>query len=197
MKVFGIGLNKTGTSSLGSALQILGYQKRITFDPDLTRSWYNKDYKTLYRAADQNDCFEDWPWPMIYKELYEKYSDAKFILTTRISSEKWFNSLLKHSLRGQSTEFRKMVYGYDWPNEDKEAHIKFYEKHNREVIEFFNMNAPEKLLTVCWEKGEGWNELCNFLEKPIPAIEFPTLNPSGSYLYMKLKQITKKLIKRK
>ncbi|MFY0608665.1 MAG: hypothetical protein JXR10_18245 [Cyclobacteriaceae bacterium] len=32
MKIFGIGLNKTGTTSLGQALEILGYKKHLQTD---------------------------------------------------------------------------------------------------------------------------------------------------------------------
>ena len=32
---------------------------------------------------------------------------------------------------------------------------------------------PEDLLIVDWEKGQGWKELCSFLNKSVPNVSFP------------------------
>ena len=86
-KVFIIGFHKTGTSTLGKALQILGYtvcgSLKEAYDYDL-----NKDVKSyiLEKAKpllNTYDSFQDTPWFLIYKELYQLYPDAYFILTKR------------------------------------------------------------------------------------------------------------------
>ena len=176
MKVFGIGLNKTGTTSLGSAIEILGFDKHHSYNLEMTRHWFNKELVPLFSFIDNYNNLEDWPWPLMYKVLYERYPDAKFILTTRISSEVWFKSLVKQSLGTGPTEFRKLIYGHYMPEGHKDEHIAIYENHNKEVIEFFKKNAPEKLIQVCWEHGDGWKELCTFLNKDIPKQDFPFLN---------------------
>jgi len=176
MKVFGIGLNKTGTTTLGQALEILGFEHHESCNGRLVKALTQNDYTPVYEAAEANNNFEDWPWPLVYKEMYRKYPDAKFVLTIRKNSETWYRSLCKHADRIGPRKIRKRIYGYYMPQSNKQAHISFYERHNREVVEFFARHAPENLAIVCWEKGHGWMDLCSFLNKPVPSVEFPFLN---------------------
>jgi hypothetical protein len=179
MKVFGIGLNKTGTTSLGHALEILGQQKHISCNSRLTKYWANNNLSPIISIAEKYDNFEDWPWPLVYKELYNEFEDAKFILTKRSSAEKWYESLCKHSLKTGPTEFRRLIYGHSMPQGFKTEHIQFYNRHNKEVIKFFQQNAPDKLLVISFEDGNNWQKICGFLNKEIPKIEFPLLNRSN------------------
>jgi len=178
MKVFGIGLNKTGTTSLGKALEILGFEKHQSCNLDLTKEWAANNLKAILSIAEKNNNFEDWPWPLVYKEIYKEFKDAKFILTKRSSADKWYESLCKHSLETGPTEFRKLIYGHYMPHDFKEEHVNFYNQHNKEVISFFNQNAPEKLLVISFEEGKNWEKLCSFLKKDVPEVEFPLLNKS-------------------
>lgn len=178
MKVFGIGLNKTGTKSLGAALKILGYKDHISCNYSLTKAWHENKTHSIIAEAQKYNNFEDWPWPLIYQELYSSFEDAKFVLTKRATDEIWYNSLCKHSLRTGPTEFRKLIYGHYMPQDFKEDHISFYNKHNQEVIEFFEEKNPKKLLVISFEKCNSWEILCNFLNKEIPEVEFPFLNRS-------------------
>lgn len=175
-KVFGIGLGKTGTSTLGTALEMLGYTDHLTCDLELTKAWKEQGIDPILKAAEGNNSFEDYPWPMVYKEVFERYPQAKFILTTRSSAQAWYQSLCKHSLRTGPTEFRKIIYGSYMPHDFEDEMIEFYESHNRNAKEFFRNNSPESLLELNWEKGDGWKELCEFLEKPIPREPFPITN---------------------
>lgn len=179
-KVFGIGLNKTGTTSLGRALEILGFENHISCDLELTKKWSENDLEPIFEIARTNNNFEDWPWPLMFRELYEEFEDAKFILTMRKTPEAWYKSLCDHSLRTGPTEYRKLVYGFYMPQDFMEKYLEFYKQHNRDVIDFFRRNASEKLLVVSWEKGDGWNELCEFLGKDLPKEAFPFLNRDPS-----------------
>lgn len=176
MKVFGIGLNKTGTTTLGRALEILGFENHVSVNGRLVKDWKNGDYTNIYKVAEANNNFEDWPWPLVYKEMFENYPDSKFILTIRKTSEIWYKSLCKHAERIGPRKIRKRIYGYYLPQNHKKEHVAFYEKHNREVIDFFAKHAPGKLLVVCFEDGHGWSELCEFLEVDVPEVDFPVLN---------------------
>jgi hypothetical protein len=177
MKVFGIGLNKTGTTTLGKALEILGFQDHVSCRSDLVKVWSKGgDLSPVFQVADQSNNFEDWPWPLVYRELYERYDEARFILTLRDSAETWHRSLCKHARRKGPSENRKLIYGHYMPHDFKEADISFYNQHNESVRTFFAKNGPEKLLEVCWENGDGWEALCSFLEVEVPAQPFPRLN---------------------
>src|SRR6056297_1638044 len=97
-KVFGIGLNKTGTTTLGVCLNKLGYNVK---DCDLKLLKYSDQKKMdpIYDTVKKYDGFQDWPWPLLYKELDQRFPGSKFILTTRKNSEAWFRSLKKHADR--------------------------------------------------------------------------------------------------
>lgn len=187
MKIFGIGLNKTGTTSLGKALEMLGYHKHVKADLNLLQAWVSNDYNVIKKSIELNEVFEDWPWPLMYEWLIEEYPEAKFILTTRSSSDKWFQSLCKHADKTGATEYRKIVYGHAMPHDNKEHHIEFYERHNEEVRAYFSrVKKSDQLLELCWEKGDGWKQLCPFLDKEVPSIHFPTVNKSGTSLQKKI-----------
>ena len=176
MKVFGIGLNKTGTTSLGKALEILGYKKHISCNWELTKLWSENNLNPILKEAEKYNNFEDWPWPLVYKELFKKFENAKFILTIRDTPEDWYSSLCNHALRTGPTEFRKRIYGYYMPHDFKSEHINFYNNHNKGVIRFFKKNAPEKLLVISFKDGNRWEKICDFLNNEIPETDFPFLN---------------------
>lgn len=176
MKIFGVGLNKTGTTSLGNALEVLGYKNHISCNWPLTKLWSENNISPILEEAEKYNNFEDWPWPLLYKELYEAFEDAKFILTTRSSADEWYTSLCNHALRTGPTEYRKKIFGHYMPYDYKDHHINFYNKHNEDVINFFNKHAPEKLLVINFKDGHNWEKLCDFLNVEIPETAFPFLN---------------------
>ena len=179
-KVFGIGMNKTGTKTLSVCLKRLGY-RNTSYDLDLLKDAKAGHFERIDRVIAEHDSFEDWPWPILFRELYEKYPESRFVLTKRKDSETWFRSLEKQAKMTGPTEFRKLVYGYEMPHENKEEHIRIYNKHNQDVLDFFR-NKPGKLLVLCWETGSGWEEICSFLGVPVPNIPFPHANKSARRL---------------
>ena len=175
-KVFGIGLTKTGTKTLGKCMGILGYKNK-SYDLSLLRKYAEGSYDPIYKECEIYNSFEDWPWPLLYKELNSIYPEAKFILTYRLAPEIWYESLCKHSLHTGSTIARKIVYGYDMPQGHRQHHINFYTNHYNNVIDYFK-GRDDKLLTMCFENGSGWKELCSFLNTQIPNVKFPHENSS-------------------
>ncbi len=180
-KIFVIGLNKTGTTSLGRALEILGYDRHKTYDLELTRAWSEGNFEPLFAVADRHNNLEDWPWPMTYEEMYARYPNAKFILSTRSSPEVWFQSLCKHALRIGPSEYEKIIYGHYMPHDFEDEYLAFYEEHNQSVLDFFASKNPTKLLEFCIEKDHGWEKLCTFLDQPTPSEVFPNLNRAQDY----------------
>ena len=166
MKVFGIGLQKTGTTTLGRCLSTLGYNH---CGYSRRGVWYLRNNKTnkLKKVMDKYESFEDEPWPHLYKLADKLYPDAKFILTTRKNPEKWFDSFCKHCDRIPFNEHRAYFYHGVIPRKHKESMINTYNQHNLEVVEYFK-GREEKLLQISWENGDGWSELCVFLNKPVP-----------------------------
>lgn len=176
MKVFGIGLEKTGTSTLGKALEMLGFERHKGFDLQLLQQFKSGHLEAIMEAAADYDNFENYPWSFIYEEAYHRFPDAKFILTVRTTSRRWFSSISHHARKTGPSEVRQLVYGHSMPHLFEAEDTRFYEKHNQAVHAFFDANDSSRLLEVCWAKEDGWNELCTFLEKPIPEVDFPHLN---------------------
>ncbi len=168
-KIFGIGLGKTGTTTLGVCLNYLGYKHYGWYSLTNHKLLYQiklDNFDDVHRVVNQYDCFEDYPWSFIYKWLDEKYPNSKFILTMRKSSQIWFKSCFNHYFRLQdrAAHTYKLIYGLDHPQHCSDEYINFYESHNQKVIDYFQ-NKPDKLLIISWEEGDSWDKLCDFLGK--------------------------------
>ncbi len=186
MKVIGVGLNKTGTSTLKTCMKLWGFN-HCTFDLGAFNAYRNNDWEYLKRIADEHDSFENWPWALMYDRMYNWYPDAKFILSVRKNAETWFKSLSRHGKRiGPLVDYELYIYGYADPDENKQAHIDYYHKHNQ-MVETFFAGQSDKLLKVCWENGHGWNELSQFLQLRPPQEDFPHSNKTPS-LYEELER---------
>jgi len=57
--------------------------------------------------------------------------------------------------------------------------IQEYEKYNKQAIAYFK-DKPSQLLVMNIFEGDGWKELCRFLNKPVPNKPFPHKN-KGKY----------------
>jgi hypothetical protein len=184
-KIFGIGLPKTGTSTLGACFEYLGY-KKAPYDLSLINAIAKQDFTHVAQSAERFNAFEDWPWPLVYKQVAEAYPDAKFILTERTDAAIWLQSLQRHTFRNtdkNSEYLREQFYGSTNPWQDEEKYRSFYTKHNAQVREYFK-NKPHRLLVVNWEEGDGWVEVCGFLKKKVPQMNFPHLNKSKSSAFI-------------
>src|SRR5271167_1866475 len=176
IKVVGIGLNKTGTTTLAECLRILGYKKHVSFRRDLLAEYRQGLLENAFRVIEENESFADWPFPLMYREIFFRFGDkARYILTKRVSALKWLESLKRHSLRTQPDKHsRLLAYGYNYPHGVEKYHLDFYEKHCFEVAKFFeHHNSKRLLLEVSWDAGDEWAKLCEFLDKPKPDSPFP------------------------
>lgn len=174
MKIFGIGMHKTGTKTLGKCLTAMGFNV-LSWNDDVFDLWAEGGPEALLPIVEKYDTFEDWPWTFCYETLAAHFPDAKFILTVRKNSEIWYDSLCRHAKIIASSRHMKRVYGYHMPHDFREEHIRFYETHNRNVRDFFAARNSD-LLEVCWENGDGWPQLVKFVDRPIPLMPFPHEN---------------------
>ncbi len=167
-KVFGIGLSKTGTTSLNDALSLLGI-------PSIH----------LPRSIEQVEEFDgatDIPIALAYKELDLKYPGSKFVLTIR-ESNSWLNSqqfhkervvkILDEQISQWIQDLDTQCYG-QWEY-DPSVWLSTYKLHLQSVLEYFQGRESDLLiLNIC--QGEGWKELCTFLGCSIPNSPFPHQN---------------------
>ena len=177
-KVFGIGFQKTGTSSLAAALRTLGYDVTGTISPgrpDIAA----RALDLAREVSQQHDAFQDNPWPILFREMDELHPGSRFILTLR-DTDDWFESVHAH-FAGRSTPMREWIYGVGDPDGNREAFVERYERHNREVREYF-ADRPDDLLVLRITDGEGWEPLCAFLGHQVPEGDFPHRNPADRRL---------------
>lgn len=180
MKVFGIGLNKTGTKTLACCLQTLGF-RHSSYSPlslKLLTEVKSGCYESLYEHVNEYDSFDDWPYPLIFSQLDRKYPGSKFILTRRASAEQWFQSLASHSLRTDvkiGTRTRRLVYGFPYPQINPEKFLSFYQTHLGSVRNYFSERHSD-MIEVCWDTDPSWHTLCDFLGRQPPQIDFPHKN---------------------
>lgn len=179
-KIFGIGLNKTGTSTLAECCQILGFRK-APYDDELLPEVARCDYDRAFNTVSQYDVFEDWPYPLMYKVLDEQFPGNKFILTTRKSPEKWVASIQRHLQYVKPLRLNtRLAYGYYYPDGHEQDYINRYLAFNQQVRDYF-AGRPDDFLEICWEDGDGWEKLCAFLGEAVPDQEFPHANKGRSY----------------
>lgn len=179
VKVFGVGLQKTGTSTLGKVMATLGYSIEEETDYDLVDCLLKGDLITIKERVREYDAFEDNPWPVLFKELDEWYPGSKFILTVR-DENNWIHSITKHFSTNPS-DFREWYYGEGAPLGNEEVYKQRFRKHNQEVKDYFR-ERKSSLLIVDFEKGDGWKEICKFLGEPVPHEDFPHLNKNKTLL---------------
>jgi fructose-1,6-bisphosphatase/inositol monophosphatase family enzyme len=177
MKTFGIGLSKTGTTSLASALEILGYKTKDY--PGLT-AYTPGDLSSIDPLLlEQNDALTDTPIPSFYRELDQHYPGAKFILTVR-EMDGWLLSCKKQftarSAEKQNDAHNRLFMDlYGTAVFDDTLFRRGYQRFVDGVLGHFE-GRPQDLLVLDVAAGQGWNELCAFLGKPVPAIPFPKAN---------------------
>ena len=176
-KIFCIGFHKTGTTSLEMALRKLGYRVKGSFgtkDPDIA----SKVHELAFAMVDEYDAFEDNPWPILYRELDQRFAGSKFILTRR-PTENWIRSQVK-DFATTETPMRRWIYGENagCPAGNEDTYIARYERHNREVQQYF-ARRPADLLIIDLPNDDGWSRLCPFLGQPIPDEPFPHANKAS------------------
>lgn len=188
-KVFCIGFHKTGTTSLEVALKKLGYRVTGSFgtkEPDIAE----KVHELAYAKVAEYDAFEDNPWPILYKELDERFPGSKFILTRR-PAEAWMRSQVK-DFATTETPMRRWIYGQEagCPEGNEDIYIARYQRHNREVLDYFK-DRPDDLLVIDLPNDDGWSRLCPFLGVDAPDEPFPHANKAS--LSRRFKNWLKKL----
>ena len=185
-KIFCIGQNKTGTTSMAVALNDLGYSvlRVKDFPTGLIQDCLDGNYDKVLSCTKEKEAFEDRPFNImsVYKFLYSYWPNAKFILTIR-EKESWWNSVYnwlsvnRKPFRTEKERLSKIeVYKrhYETNTFSKNSFIDYYDNYNKSTIDFFQ-NTNNFLVFNMFD-GDGWDKLCHFLNKPIPDTIFPWKN---------------------
>jgi hypothetical protein len=177
-KIFCIGLSRTGTLTLATALEQLGIVATHYPNDKATQDELRRGHYAL-SIVDQVQALLDIPVSPYYAQFDNIYPEAKFILTTR-PMESWLRSMETHfslyveHMRDDFDDFvLACVYGVLHFSAERFSYVK--ELHERNVRDYFS-GRPEKLLVFDVFQGDSWPELCPFLDLPVPDSPFPHAN---------------------
>jgi hypothetical protein len=199
-KVFCVGFQKTGTTSLQEALQQVGYKVAGVYGDDLPLQKLREDYVEMgLELATRYDAVQDMPWALIFRELDRAFPGSKFILSER-DPERWYKSISNHFGAGDAV-LQQLTYGPDAgsPIGHEERYKEVYLAHNAAVKAYF-ADRPSDLLIMNLENGHGWNELSPFLGlKNAPTGPFVHSNSAADRktlkwrIKKKVEKVTRKL----
>lgn len=186
-RVFGIGLSRTGTTSLARALTLLGYRTIHYPDDERTRSeiigCIQRGCERLCLSVlDGHDAATDVPISATFEALDAAYPGSSFILTTR-PKETWLDSCRRYweawnepLLRRQDDAAAYMAVLHEHLYGSASFHVdRFatgYDAFHGRVREYF-ADRPNDLLTVDLSEREKWEPLCAFLDAPHPRQDYP------------------------
>jgi len=201
-KVFCIGANKTGTTTLesvfGSLGLIVGSQEQAEL---FLHDWARQDYRRIIRYCESAEAFQDVPFSFhgAFRAMDEAFPGSKFILTVRNTADEWFESLVRfhtgiigkgriptaddlkqfsYRYPGFLWDSFQMKYGVDESKlYDRDVYVRWYEEHNHAVQQYFE-HRPDDLLTLNVAEPDAMERLLGFLGYPYTGQKMPHLNSS-------------------
>lgn len=199
LDVVGAGFGRTGTLSLKSALETLGFDRCY----HMMEVREHPEHQAMWAAAQRGEPVDwdllfdgygaavDWPACNLWRELAEYYPDAKVLLSVR-DSGRWYdsvrNTIYASSMNALKSEdevdrrrgewLQEIIWGgiFDGRLEDRDYAIGVYEAHVKAV----QASIPADRLLV-FEASEGWSPLCEFLGVEIPETPFPHVNTTEDF----------------
>lgn len=176
MKIFCIGLNKTGTVSLHHALLALGHTSLHWGGPE--------SYLAVQRALTEGrplltylpdvDAYSDIETLSLGFELADRhYPGSRFVVTVR-DLDGWIDSRRRHVERNRLRRERGEYTGR-FLDVDASAWTELWTEHHHRVAEHFRDRHAD-LLVMNITAGDGWELLAPFLGHPIPLEPFPFEN---------------------
>jgi hypothetical protein len=200
LHIIGPGFGRTGTRSLKSALEMLGFDpchhmQTLFADPVQLAFW-----KTLAARGpvDWHEVFAgfrsqiDWPGAHVWRELLQAFPEARVVFSTR-PAEAWWDSYARTVGRlrrlyptmpvpanvAETLDAMRQVMirrGIDPEMRERDAAIGAFHRQLAEV----RAEVPAERLLV-FAIGDGWAPLCNFLGVAVPNVPFPRLNDGGDF----------------
>lgn len=156
-KIFGLGLSRTGTTTLNAILKQYGY--------NMIHYPTNEELYSL-----NNDGCTDIPATVVYKDLDKKFPNSKFIYTTRDKDE-WLKSMgpyleRKKTWNQSSTQVNLRIETYGAPFFEYDKYSAAYDYWLKDITEYFK-NRPNDLLIL---------NIVNGIDKPQKLFDFLGIN---------------------
>lgn len=201
-KVFCIGANKTGTTSVEAVFKSLDLKVGNQGTAELLiHDWAKRDYGRIIKYCRSADAFQDLPfsYPGTYEAVDKAFPGSRFLLTVRKTADEWFESLVRfhtaivgkgriptaddlrqfpYRYPGFLWDVARLRYGADEATlYDRALYTSCYEEHNREVREYFHAR-PEDLLELNVADDDAMERLVTFLGFPYAGQKMPHKNSS-------------------
>jgi len=192
LKVVGSGLGRTGTKSMQSALNILGFgpchhMVEVFAHPETMQLWIDAgagkpDWDAIFAGY---HSMVDYPGAHYWRELAAYYPDAKVLHTVR-DPDQWFDSTQAtifapgrgaNAAGPQAAFFDSFMSPMREHMAERAFMTEYFRQHTRDVEAAI---APERLLI--YEAGQGWAPLCKFLGAPVPDVPYPSENSRAEFI---------------
>lgn len=175
-KVFAIGFQKCGTTTLGVMLghleyRVAGYHafRDLAERPDLQWSDLEKRARSVMAT---HDAAKDTPWPLLYAFLDREFPGSKFIHVIR-DPDTWIKSAVR-DFADHPNALHQLIYGAPFPKGNENVWLDRYQRHNAEVAAYF-ADRPADYLQVRLE-DLSYDRICPFLDKPVISAPLPVAN---------------------
>ena len=197
LDVIGSGLGRTGTKSLQSALNMLGFgpchhMVEVFAHPETMQLWVDAgngspDWEAIfsgYRSA------VDYPAAAYWRELTAYYPAAKVVHTVR-DPDAWFESTQATIFAPDGPPRRAMALGAGVASsffksfmgplvahtDDRNYLTEYFRRHTEEVKAAI---PPAQLLV--YDVRQGWEPLCAFLGIAVPKESLPSENNREEFM---------------
>lgn len=203
-KVFCIGRNKTGTTSLGQALKDFGFVLGNQTEAELLiHDYAQRNFEPIAAYCLGAQAFQDFPFSLPYTYIAMDYAfpGSKFILSVRKNEEEWYRSLVqfhgkrygiegipsKENLQNDTYKYKGWMWQanriiYNTPEDDpfNEQMLKeHYLRHNEDVVRYFRHRTD--LLVLNLAEKDSYPKLCHFLDQEPQYAEFPWLKKTADW----------------
>jgi len=197
LKVVGSGLGRTGTKSLQTALNMLGFgpchhMVEVFAHPESVPLWIEAgagrpDWDAIFAGY---HSMVDYPGAAFWRELADYYPEAKVLHSER-DPDQWFESTQAtifapggpaataiQSGQGLFSDFFKGFSGAFMAHmHDRAFMTDYFRAHNAAVRAAI---PPDRLLV--YKAGQGWEPLCAFLGVPVPSEPYPSENSRAEFI---------------
>jgi hypothetical protein len=192
LEIVGSGLGRTGTKSMQTALNMLGFgpchhMVEVFKHPESMALWIEAgagrpDWDAIFSGY---KSMVDYPGAAFWRQLSAHYPNAKVLHTFR-DPDKWFDSTQATIFapgsptvsEGPMSQFFNSFMGpFREHIHDRAFMTAYFRRHSEEVKAAI---PPDRLLI--FETGEGWDRLCKFLGVPVPKEPFPSENSTAEFI---------------
>ena len=200
IKVIGAGFGRTGTHSLATALEILGFRPcyhmlELQRNPNHINFWskvlekQNADWQEFFQP---HNSTVEWPAVSFLSQILAAFPEAKLVLTLR-DPDDWYES-------AADTIFDALEISLHNPNPDQQDQARFARRlilrrvfsnkykdndfvlgiYKRQISSAIEQVPREPLLLYCI--SEGWESLCAFMEIEPPGKPLPWVNKRAEFM---------------